>query len=376
MVNVTEKMECIKSTPTEEILTEQLLERYLENNIKHYIGFEISGYIHLGTGLICMEKVADFQKAGFETTIFLADYHSWINKKLGGDLDTIRKVAGGYFKEALKQSLKVVGGDPEKVKFVLGSELYENEDFLKALIKVSMNVNLSRIKRSVTVMGRKEGDNLNFAQLLYVPMQVADIFALGANFVHGGMDQRKAHVIAIEIGEKAFGYKPVSLHHHLLIGMHITEEIRNKILDAKKTGNRGLYEEGIIEIKMSKSKPETAIYIHASPEEIQRKLAKAFCPIGSAELNPVLELAKYVIFKNRKEPFEIADSKNFNIKPRTFYNYEDLEMAYINQEIHPSDLKMAVAKGVTEILKPIREYFVEGQGKKYIEDMEEILHKK
>jgi hypothetical protein len=55
----------------------------------------------------------------------LADYHSWINKKLGGDLSTIRKVAGGYFKEALKYSLKVVGGDPDKTEFIMGSELYE-----------------------------------------------------------------------------------------------------------------------------------------------------------------------------------------------------------------------------------------------------------
>jgi len=72
-----------------------------------------------------MQKVADFQQADVETTIFLADYHSWLNKKLGGYLSTIRKVDGGYFKEALKLFLDFVGGNPEKTNFVLCSELYE-----------------------------------------------------------------------------------------------------------------------------------------------------------------------------------------------------------------------------------------------------------
>ena len=105
-----EILELIKKPPTEEILTEERLKEYINQKIKlkHYIGYEISGFVHLGTGLICMQKVADFQKAGIETIIFLADYHSWINKKLGGDLSVIRKVAGGYFKEALKISLKCV----------------------------------------------------------------------------------------------------------------------------------------------------------------------------------------------------------------------------------------------------------------------------
>jgi len=88
--------------PTEEVLTKERLKEYISNRIalKHYIGFEISGFVHLGTGLLTMAKVADLQKAGIAVTLFLADYHSWINNKLGGDLSVIRKVAGGYFKEA------------------------------------------------------------------------------------------------------------------------------------------------------------------------------------------------------------------------------------------------------------------------------------
>ncbi|MEM0243542.1 MAG: tyrosine--tRNA ligase, partial [Candidatus Aenigmatarchaeota archaeon] len=89
-----EIIKLVEKEPTEEILTKERLAQYLDEKrkINHYIGFEISGFVHLGTGIICMSKVADFQKAGINTTIFLADFHSWINKKLGGDLSTIKKV--------------------------------------------------------------------------------------------------------------------------------------------------------------------------------------------------------------------------------------------------------------------------------------------
>jgi tyrosyl-tRNA synthetase (EC 6.1.1.1) len=153
--NAEKVFELVAREPTEEILTPELLRSYLESGVelRHYIGFEISGYVHLGTGIICMQKVADFQKAGIRTTIFLADYHSWINKKLGGDLSTIKRVAGGYFKESLKLALKIVGGDPEKTNFVMGSELYEKLgiEYLTNIIRVSMESTLSRVRRSVTI---------------------------------------------------------------------------------------------------------------------------------------------------------------------------------------------------------------------------------
>jgi len=360
--------------PTEEVLTKERLEEYISNRIalKHYIGFEISGFVHLGTGLLTMEKVADLQKAGVDVTLFLADYHSWINNKLGGDLSVIRKVAGGYFKEALKQSLKLVGGDPDKLNFMLGSELYERKglEYFETLLKVSMNTSLSRIRRSITIMGRKEGEIIDFAQLIYPAMQVADIFGLGVNLAHGGMDQRKAHIIALEVGEKIGKYKPLALHHHLLIGMHITEEVRQKILKAKREENRELFEEGIIEIKMSKSKPESAIFIHDLPEEIERKLMKAYCPPKEVELNPILELARYILFRGEEKELVVVNAKTQERK--VYKTYPELEKDYVEGKIFPADLKLSVSSAIINLLEPARKYFLEGPGKNLLEEMKEI----
>src|SRR3989344_6604218 len=118
-LSVEERMALIKRN-TEEIMTEEDLVLMLKNGekLKHYIGFEISGKPHLGHGLVCMGKVKDLMDAGIDCSIFLADWHSWINDKLGGNLGVIKKVAAGYFKEVMIAAYKCVGGNPKDLKFV------------------------------------------------------------------------------------------------------------------------------------------------------------------------------------------------------------------------------------------------------------------
>jgi len=117
LMDIQKKIEIIKRN-TEEVMTEEDLKILLETGIKlkHYIGFEISGKPHLGHGLVCMSKVKDFVDAGIECSIFLADWHSWINDKLGGDREVIKHVAVTYFKEALIAAYKCVGGNPKDIK--------------------------------------------------------------------------------------------------------------------------------------------------------------------------------------------------------------------------------------------------------------------
>ena len=58
------------------------------------------------------------------------------------------------------------------------------------------------MQRSITILGRKEGEQHDFAKLIYPAMQAADIFALGVHIAQAGMDQRKAHVVARDVATK------------------------------------------------------------------------------------------------------------------------------------------------------------------------------
>ncbi len=49
--------------------------------------------------------------------------------------------------------------------------------------------------------------------------------------------------------------------------------------------------------KMSKSDPENAIFMEDTEKDIERKINRAFCIEGVSKNNPVLEFAKFFIFK-------------------------------------------------------------------------------
>lgn len=376
-MDLQQKLNLIKRN-TEEIITEKDLVEVLEKNLplKHYIGFEISGKIHLGTGLASMSKVKDFMEAGAEVSIFLADWHTWINDKLGGDREKIKQVAVNYFKEGMKASLKCLGGDPEKIKFILGTDLYHNNDeYWATVIDVSKNATLSRIQRSVTIMGRKEGGEIDFAKLIYPPMQVADIFFQGVNLAHAGMDQRKAHVITRDVAlkmkvrpllnEKGEKVKPIAVHQHLILGLG-----KPPVWPVPKDQLQELWST----LKMSKSKPDTCVFIHDEPEEIQRKIKNAFCPEGETELNPILDWTKHLIFSRDASSLSVKRPEKFG-GDVTYDSYEALEKDFADRKLHPVDLKGAVAEELIRILEPAREHFKKPENKKMLDELEEMMKK-
>jgi len=384
-MDVETRLNWIKAIPTEEILVEDELRTFLEHGVPliHYQGFEISGFVHLGTGLVSGLKIAQFQKAKVKTRLFLADYHSWINDKLGGDLDTIRWVARNYFEKAMKLSIKVMGGNPESVEVILGSEFYEeNPEYWATVLDIAKRVTLARVRRAITILGRKMGEAIDFAKLIYPVMQVADIFALQVNLPHAGRDQRKAHVIAREVAKKIrFNVlkadlgngeeviKPIAVHHSLLMGLKMSDEHYKLLKEAEEKGDAEAIRDIFIDIKMSKSIPESAIFVHDSPQDIKRKIRKAFCPAREIEYNPVLEITRLIIFP--------ADGKFFVDRPQKFggpveYNsFEELARDFKEGKLHPLDLKNAVADWLIKKLEPIRKYF-EGPGKSALEELKRI----
>lgn len=326
----------------EEIITPEELENLLRSKkpIRHYIGFEISGLVHLGTGLMTGIIIRNLQRVGVKCQVLLADFHSYINDKLGGDLKKIQKIARSYFQKALELSFSATGANPEKINFILGSELYHHNDkYWESIIKIAKHTTLNRILRSIDIMGRKEKDIVDFAKLIYPVMQVADIFTLKVDIAHGGMDQRKAHVIARDVAEK-IGFKPpVALHHHLLLGGQKPPKYPLTQEEIKELG---------IELKMSKSKPETSIFVHDSPSEIETKVMKVFCPPKDTLYNPVLDWTIHLILPIKGE---------IKIKNKIYEEKNELIQDYKQELIHPLDLKESFIKELTEIIKPIYNYF-------------------
>jgi tyrosyl-tRNA synthetase len=324
----------VLSSNTEEVVTKEELEQVIQKpKPRAYIGFEPSGTVHLGWK-ICTNKIKDFLAAGFDFTVLLADWHAYINDKLNGDIEAI-KLCGRYMKDCFA----AMGVDNTKIRYVSASDYVGDPTYWELVLKTSKAVSVARVKRAMDIMGRDaEEAEKDLSKLFYPAMQVSDIYYLNIDVAYGGTDQRHAHMLARDVAKKLNRNPPVAIHTPLLTGL--------------QAGSRM----DPIEAKMSKSKPDSMISIHDSPEEVNRKIKKSYCPEKEVQGNPIMEMCQYIIFPELKgDPFVINRPEKFG-GPLCFKSYEELEQAFL-LDLHPLDLKQAVASMVNTILEPIHRYF-------------------
>ncbi|MBS3099840.1 tyrosine--tRNA ligase [Candidatus Pacearchaeota archaeon] len=349
-MNVEDRFNLIREVG-EEVITEEELKKLLEEK-KHpiaYDGFEPSGKIHIAQGALRVININKMIKAGCKFKIFVADWHALANNKLGGDLDKIQTV-GKYFIEVWKAA----GIDTTNVEFVWGSDLVKDEKYWEKVMKVAVNSTLNRIVRCSQIMGRSESESLQASQIFYPCMQCADIFHLGVDIAQLGMDQRKVNMLAREIGPSLGFWKPVAVHHHMLMGLQEPPEENLPEIEKK------------IAMKMSKSKPDTAIFMHDPEQEVKRKISKAYCPERKTKDNPIIEYMKYIIFEKYKK-IKIERSSKFG-GDLELNNCHELESLFSEGKIHPLDLKNTAAKYINEILNPVRQHFEKNKKAKALKE--------
>lgn len=340
----------------EEIVTLEELKNLLESGKKliAYDGFEPSGRIHIAQGLLRATNINKMIESGFTFKMLVADWHGWANHKMGGDLDKIQTV-GKYFIEVWKSC----GMKLDHVKFVWASEMVKNPEYWKLLMQIATKNNLPRILRTIEIMGRSDTESLSASQIIYPLMQCTDIFMLEANVTQLGMDQRKVNMLAREVGPELGLWKPVVVSHHMLLGLNPPEE----------KGENENASERAIRLKMSKSIPDSAIFMTDTYEDIKRKILKAWCPEGDIKENPVLEYCKYIVFAKEKEMI-VKREKKFggNI---TYSAYGDLERDFKDKKLFPLDLKNALIDYLNSYLEPVRKHFEEDSKAKKLKELVE-----
>ncbi len=375
----------------EEIITADDLKELLstDEKIVAYDGFEPSGQIHIAQGLLRAININKMTKAGITFKMWVADWHAYANNKMGGDLDKIKTV-GKYFIEVWK----ACGMNMDMVEFHWASDMAKNPEYWKLVLQVGKSNALKRFVRTAEMMGREESlDKLTGAHIIYSCMQVADIFMLGAKITQLGMDQRKVNMLAREVGPQLGFWKPVVVSHHMLMGLTTpnkipivetstfpTEsttnefpdgtkdvEVRPSVLKLKLNSSNEDAISRVIALKMSKSNPDSAIFMTDTKEDIKRKIGKAWAPEGEIKENPVLEYCKFIIFEALKDPTSYKlQATSFTItRPDKFggtvlyKSYEELERDYASKALHPMDLKNAVIDLLDLLLSPVRKHFEE-----------------
>lgn len=329
----------------QEIITRDELRNLLETKEtpRGYVGFEPSGMMHAGTGLIVGKKMQDYAEAGFHFIIFLADWHGWINNKMGGNMENIR-AAGEYFKDCFT----ALGLPEGKVEYLWTSDLVDDKDYWEKVVRVMKSTSLKRMLRAMPIMGRSaDSVDVESAWALYPALQTSDIFQMKLDVAAAGMDQRKVHMLAREVAPRLGYTAPVCLHGPLLPSLQDTS------LDGSFDEDENINK--TIKGKMSKSVGKGAIWVNDSAKEIKEKYHDAFCPQKVVEGNPVMDHARLLVFPHLNE-LHIERPSKFG-GDISFYSYEELAETYAKGELHPLDLKKGVGKAVIELLAPVEEYF-------------------
>jgi tyrosyl-tRNA synthetase len=340
ITSIDEREALIRSVGEEVIESPGQLRWLLENkpDLVAYDGFEPSGNIHIAQGLLRAININKMARAGVRFKMFIADWHAAANNKFGGDLEVIKRV-GEFFKEVWR----VCDMDLSRVEFVWASDIVQDPAYWELVLKIATKASLNRVMRCTQIMGRSSTDNLQASQIMYPVMQAADIFYLGANICQLGLDQRKVNMLAREVSD-AIGmpHKPVAVH-HMLMGLTQPPPSEDDVM------------ERAIQNKMSKSNPNSAIFMLDSEQEVNAKIKNAWCPQFQIHDNPVLEYVKYIVFERVSE-FVVERKPKFG-GDLSFGSYAQLAEAYEAGQVHPLDIKVATAKAINQFLQPIRDHF-------------------
>jgi len=341
-VELSEKVKAFEEVSEEIITREDLVELLKEK--EHplaYDGFEPSGIAHLPL-LYRAITIKKLLAIGVRFKLFLADWHAWLNGKLGGNMEAIR-AAGQYFVEAWRAAGVPV--ETDDVQIVWSTDILDS-DYLTTMLRIANYVTVNRVTRALPIMGRTAVESDKIAWLFYPIMQVTDIFKLGVDICQLGLDQRKANMLAREVAEKLGRKKPVGVHHHILVGLEGLKAGRGMDENAKR--------DSIITSKMSKSSPKNTIYLTDDEETVRRKILGAACPPAVLEGNPIVEYAKYIVFPlfgELKVERELAHGGDVIYK-----GFDDLARDYAGQKLHPLDLKLSLALALNRAIEPVRRH--------------------
>lgn len=360
--------ECVTVTELKDLLLKKANNVSGVDPIILYDGFEPSGRMHIAQGIF---KAVNVNKCTsyFQTpnvaakfVFWVADWFALMNDKMGGSLERIQ-VVGEY----LQQVWKAAGMQLEHVEFILASDAITQQAnvYWPLMLDVARRFTITRIKKCCQIMGRLEG-NLSAAQMLYPLMQCTDVFFLQADICQLGVDQRKVNMLAREYYEAAKNddkskkssatrtrlKRPIILSHHMLYGLQ-----------------KG-------QVKMSKSNPDSAIFMEDSRDDVERKITLAYCPTqpelleggeipvdeqgvaldpssplynGQVLKNPCLDYIQNILFSQIKYTFP-AGGKSYG-------NYIQVQQDFCNGTLSVDDIKRALIDAVNQLLDPVRNHF-------------------
>jgi tyrosyl-tRNA synthetase len=128
--------------------------------------------------------------------------------------------------------------------------------------------------------------------------------------------------------------------------------------------------------KMSKSDPNSAIFMEDTAAEVKSKIRGAFCPPGIVEGNPCLDWIKHIVFPyfedRNPSPGWLLKRSLENGGEKYFNSYDDFEADYRSGTLHPGDVKSNLTDAINAMLEPVRKHFASGEPAKLLAQVKDF----
>ena len=332
-MNTEDKYNLIQSNLQEVIGEERLKKILSERSLKLYWGTATTGKPHIGY-LVPLVKIAQFLKAECEVTILFADLHAFLDsmKSTWEQLEYRTQ----YYEQLIKETLKALGVPIGNLQFVRGTDFQLSREYTLDVYKLMSKMSLHDANKAGAEVV-KQSDNPSMSSLLYPGLQALDEEYLKVDAQFGGVDQRKIFMLARK-------YLP-------MLGYKDRIHLMNPMIPSFSQPDG----------KMSSSDQNSKIDLLDTPNQIKKKINKAYCLEGSLEGNGLLKFIEYVIFpviglKGGETEWIIPRPEKFGGEIR-YKTYVEVEEQFVNKELHPGDLKLGVHTFVSDLLDPVRTFF-------------------
>lgn len=352
------KFELITRNLAEVIGDVEILKKILSvRPLKLYWGTAPTGRIHIGY-FAAMNKLVDYQLAGCEITILLADRHAiFDNEKSTREQIPFRTE---IYRRVIEKMFDIVGGDSSKITWVIGSQFQRTSEYDDIMTELKTKVSIHDcIKAGAEVV--KQTEHPNMASVEYPIMQVADEIYLDVDAQAGGLDQRKIMTFGRNMCSKITAKKGHLAKYKKRKVFHLM----NKMIPSLST--KSLEDLGGSYKKMSAS-DGSKIDVLDGKKVIKKKLATAFCRPGVVDDNTPLFLLRDIFFpilNKTKVTFKVKRKEEYggNVE---FKTYEELHEAFKEEKLHPDDLKNGITEMIFALLEPIRKLNEEKEFRKLL----------
>lgn len=300
-----------------------------------------------------------------------------------------------YYKFVLLAVFESLGIPTSKLTFVEGSSYQLTKEFNLDNYRLCATVTEHDAKKAGAEVVKQVESPL-LSGLLYPGLQALDEQYLDVDFQFGGVDQVRTHIspLLLELITDDVLY----MQRKIFI---FAELYLPRLGYAKRAHLMNAMVPGLAGGKMSSSDPDSKIDFLDPPDAVRRKIKKAFCEEGNVADNGVLAFVEAVLIPISELRLERATGSNaadsngpsaedlkpfasegapagtvFSVSrdekyggPMHFSTYDALKEAFEGREIHPKDLKSAVADALVSLLAPIRKRFEENKEWQEVADL-------